>query len=196
MTRTFALRLLASLAGPRRLTLLVVLAIVVTSLGVLAVPRNALGWGEDTFSAGSEALLIAMQDRVRATAGPGSLEQDAALRAIARWRSRDMVERDYFSHTIKGTDRRVFWYMENEFGYCFEVAGENIGTVTWRGASEEDATKWVFDQFMNSSGHRANIMGTAWDTVAVGAYKATGDTFVWTVLFADRCGASQLHASP
>jgi uncharacterized protein YkwD len=194
--RILAFRLLVALAGPRRLMLIVVLAIGVTSLGGLAVPRSALGWGEDTFSADSEALLIAMQDQVRAAAGPGSLEPDAALRAVARWRSRDMVERGYFSHTIKGTDRQVFWYMEHEYGYCFEVAGENIGTVTWRGATEEDATKWVFDRFMDSAGHRANIMGAAWDSVAVGAYRATGDTFVWTVLFAARCGASQSHATP
>ena len=51
-----------------------------------------------------------------------------------------MVERDYFSHTIKGTDHNVFWYMQHEYGYCFKVAGENIGTVKWEGASEEDAT--------------------------------------------------------
>ena len=100
-----------------------------------------------------------------------------------------MVERDYFSHAIKGTDRKVFWYMEHEYAYCFKVGGENIGTVTWRGASEEDATRWVFDRFMGSSGHRENIVGPAWDTVAVGAYKSTGDTFVWTVLFAVSCSA-------
>ena len=82
-----------------------------------------------------------------------------------------MAKRDYFSHTIKGTSHNVFWYMQHEYGYCFKLAGENIGTVTWAGASEEDATKWVFDQFMNSSGHRENIMGKAWDVVAVGAYK-------------------------
>ena len=66
-----------------------------------------------------------------------------------------MVERDYFSHTIKGTDRHnVFWYMQHEYDYCFKLAGENIGTVTWEGASEEDVTNWVFDAFMDSDGHR------------------------------------------
>ena len=69
--------------------------------------------------------------------------------------------------TIKGTDRQVFWYMQHQYGYCFNVAGENIGTVKWPGASEEEATNWVFDAFMNSQGHRDNIMGKAWDVVAV-----------------------------
>lgn len=195
--RTHAIRLLARLAGPRRTTALVALvalAIGLTSLGVLAVPRNTLGWADDTFSASSEALLIALQDRARPA--PGSLEPDLALRAIARWRSRDMVERGYFSHVIQGTGRKVFWCMEHEYRYCFELAGENIGTVTWKGASEEDATRWVFDRFMASSSHRENIVGPAWDAIAVGAYKSMGDTFVWTVLFADRCAASPLTATP
>jgi uncharacterized protein YkwD len=190
MTRTVALRLLAPVADPRRLTLLVVLSLLVTSLGVLAIPRGALGWDANTFSSGSETLLISLQNQARASAGRKSLKQDLALRKIARWRSKDMIDRDYFSHTIKGTSRNVFWYMEHKYGYCFKLAGENIGTVKWPGASEDDATKWVFEQFMNSDGHRKNIMGSAWDVVGVGAYKSSGDTFMWTVIFADRCSST------
>ena len=196
MTRTVALRLLAPVADPRRLTLLVVLSLLVTSLGVLAIPRDALGWDANTFSSGSETLLISLQNQARASGGRKALKQDLALRKIARWRSKDMIDRDYFSHTIKGTTRNVFWYMEHKYGYCFKLAGENIGTVKWPGASEEDATKWVFEQFMNSSGHRRNIMGSAWDVVGVGAYKASGDTFMWTVIFADRCSSSAPKPTP
>lgn len=196
MTRTVALRLLAPVADPRRLTLLVVLAFLVTSLGVLAIPRGVLGWDANTFSSGSETLLISLQNQARASGGRKALKQDLALRKIARWRSKDMIDRDYFSHTIKGTSRNVFWYMEHKYGYCFNLAGENIGTVNWPGASEEDATKWVFQQFMNSDGHRRNIMGKAWDVVGVGAYKSSGDTFMWTVIFADRCGTSTATPKP
>jgi len=39
-------------------------------------------------------------------------------------------------------------------------------------------------------------MGKAWDVVAVGAYKGSGDTFMWTVLFADKCGSSTPTATP
>jgi uncharacterized protein YkwD len=190
MTRTVALRLLAPVADPRRLTLLVVLSLLVTSMGVLAIPRGVLGWDANSFSSGSETLLISLQNQARASGGRKALKQDLALRKIARWRSKDMIDRDYFSHTIKGTTRNVFWYMQHKYGYCFKLAGENIGTVKWPGASEEDATKWVFEQFMNSSGHRKNIMGSAWDVVGVGAYKSSGDTFMWTVIFADRCSTA------
>ncbi len=68
--------------------------------------------------------------------------------------------------------------------------------MTWPGASVEDATNWVFNAFMDSSGHRDNIMGKAWDVVAVGAYKGSGDTFMWTVLFADKCSSSTPTATP
>ncbi len=40
-----------------------------------------------------------------------------------------MAQRDDFSHTIPGpgADHNVFWYMQNEYDYCFKLAGENIG---------------------------------------------------------------------
>ena len=200
MILAFATRLVATLisplVAPRRLALMVALAFGLTSVGLLSVPRAAFGWDVNSYSSGSETLLISLQNKARASAGLKSLKQDTALRTIARWRSKDMVERDYFSHTIKGTDHNVFWYMQHKYNYCFKVAGENIGTVSWKGASEADATKWVFDQFMNSSGHRSNILGKAWDVVAVGAYKTTGDTFMWTVLFADKCGTTTPKATP
>ena len=177
--------------------LAVMLAVVFGVVGVeLAAVPPVLGWDAGTFSPSSESQLITLQNQARASGGLSSLDLDTALRTIARWRSQDMVERNYFSHTILGTTHNVFWYMQYKYGYCFNVAGENIGTVSWAGASEADATNWIFEQFMNSPTHRANILGKAWDVVAVGAYKGTGDEFMWTVLFADRCGSTSPPPSP
>jgi uncharacterized protein YkwD len=175
----------------------VLLAVVfgVVAAGLAAVPP-VLGWDANTFSSGSEDQLLSLQNQARASAGLRSLSLDTALRTIARWRSQDMVQRSYFSHTVLGTSHNVFWYMQYQYGYCFKVAGENIGTVSWPGASEADATNWVFQQFMNSPAHRANILGAAWDVVAVGAYKSADDTFMWTVLFADKCGSTPPAPSP
>ncbi|MCJ7711573.1 MAG: CAP domain-containing protein, partial [Chloroflexi bacterium] len=183
-------RLLALIAGPRRLTATVALAFAVTAVGLFAVPSRALAWDAGTFSGGSESQLISLQNQARASAGLKSLKVSSDLRTIARWRSKDMAERNYFSHTIKGTSRKVFWYMQNKYNYCYKLAGENIGTLTWEGASEADATNWIFEQFMNSSGHRANILGQAWDVVAVGAYKTSGSKFYWTALFVDSCSSA------
>ena len=189
-------RLLAPIADARRFTTGVALVFGITAIGLLAIPTAALAWDAGTFSSTSESTLITLQNQARASAGLRSLKLDTALRTIARWRSKDMVDRNYFSHTILGTSHNVFWYMQYKYNYCFKVAGENIGTVTWPGGTEADATKWVFDSFMNSSGHRANILGKAWDVVAVGAYKGPGDEFMWTVIFADKCGTTTPTATP
>ncbi len=183
-------RLFAPIADLRRFTVGVALVFGMTAVGLLAIPSSALAWDTGTYSSTSESMLISLQNQARASAGLKALKLDTALRTIARWRSKDMVDRNYFNHTIKGTTRNVFWYMQYQYDYCFKIAGENIGTVTWPGGTEAEATQWVFDSFMKSSGHRANILGKAWDVVAVGAYKGPGDEFMWTVLFADKCGTT------
>jgi uncharacterized protein YkwD len=182
-------------ATSRRAVVMLALVLGLASAGLAAVPA-ALAWDTNTFSSGSESQLILLQNQARASAGLRTLRLDTALRTIARWRSKDMIDRSYFSHTILGTSHNVFWYMQFKYGYCFTLAGENIGTVTWPGASEADVTSYVFEQFMGSTTHRANIMGKTWDVVAAGAYKTTGDKFMWTVLFADKCGSTAPSATP
>ena len=193
MNQSSSSRFLVAFARPsRRIALVLALAATLGSSAGLFIAPTVRGWDENTISSGSESQLITLQNQARASGGLKALKLDTALRTIARWRSKDMAQRDYFSHTIpsSGTDHNVFWYMQHEYGYCFKVAGENIGQATWPGASEEDVTAYVFDLFMDSSGHRANIMGQAWDVVAVGAYRTTGDHYLWTALFADKCGTA------
>ena len=193
MNQSSSSRFLVAFARPsRRIALVLALAVTLGSSAGLFIAPTVRGWDENTISSGSESQLITLQNQARASGGLKALKLDTALRTIARWRSKDMAQRDYFSHTIpsSGTDHNVFWYMQHEYGYCFKVAGENIGQATWPGASEEDVTAYVFDLFMDSSGHRANIMGQAWDVVAVGAYRTTGDHYLWTALFADKCGTA------
>jgi hypothetical protein len=49
---------------------------------------------------------------------------------------------------------------------------------------------------MASSGHRANILGTRWDHIGVGAYKGPTGKKMWTVLFADKCGTTAPKPTP
>ena len=49
--------------------------------------------------------LLALTNRSRASAGLRSLRVDSTPTSVARWRSRDMIERDYFSHDIPGYGR-------------------------------------------------------------------------------------------
>jgi hypothetical protein len=71
-------------------------------------------------------------------------------------------------------------------GYCFVVAGENIG---WLGGGDERAEARIHQMFLESPTHRSVLMGEAWDAVGVGTFKRADGRKFWTVLFADRCDA-------
>jgi hypothetical protein len=72
------------------------------SFASLAAPARVAAWSSGTFSSTSERELIALTNRSRASAGLRSLRVDSTLTSVARWRSKDMIERDYFSHDIPG----------------------------------------------------------------------------------------------
>jgi uncharacterized protein YkwD len=174
------------LAEPRRFAAMTAMALLLSSAGLLAAPRTTLAWSVNSFSSTSEATLVRLTNQARAAAGLRPLKVDSKLTAIARWRSKDMIVRNYFSHTILGTSYNVFHVLDQK-GYCYRIAGENIG---WNNYPDDVATNTVQRQFMNSSGHRANILGKAWDVVGIGAYKGPTGKKMWTVIFADRCGST------
>ena len=116
----------------------------------------------------------------------------ATLRSIARWRSKDMAVRNYFDHAIPSPPGgKVFNEMDRR-GYCYKVAGENIG---WNNASDSTATQKIMNAFMGSPGHKANILGSKWDRIGIGAYKEANGNHYWTVLFADSCAGSPRRRS-
>jgi uncharacterized protein YkwD len=174
------------LADPRRFAVMTAIAFLLTSVGLLVMPRTTLAWDANTFSSGSESTLVTLTNRARASAGLRALKVDSKLTAIARSRSKDMIVRDYFSHTILGTNYNVFHILDQK-GYCYRIAGENIG---WNNYPDDSATAAVQSQFMGSSGHRANILGKSWDVIGIGAYKGPTGKKMWTVIFADRCGST------
>jgi uncharacterized protein YkwD len=168
-----------------RVSLIVGIAFVASSIGLLAAPLEALGWSANAFSSASERELMALTNQARSSAGRRTLRWDGALASIARWRSKDMIDRDYFSHEIPGGGM-VFDEMDAR-GYCYKVAGENIG---WNTYPDDVATAQIQQMFMNSSGHRSNVLNRSWDRIGIGAYKGPGGKKMWTVLFADSCGSS------
>jgi uncharacterized protein YkwD len=177
-----------SVRSTRHLISLVLAATVTWGVG-LAMPGPAAAWSAGTFSSSSERELVALTNRSRASAGLRSLRVDSTLTSVARWRSKDMIDRDYFSHDIPGYGT-VFKKLDAK-GYCYKVAGENIG---WNTYPDDVATAEIHQMFMDSSGHRANILGRAWDVIGVGAYKGPDGKKMWTVLFADRCGSTTASA--
>jgi uncharacterized protein YkwD len=168
----------------RRLPVAVAIAFLLSSIGLVATPASTFGWSAGTFSSASEQQLVALTNQARANAGRRALKVDSALTSIARWRSKDMITRNYFSHAIPPSGKLVFAVM-SERGYCFNLAGENIG---WNTYPDDVATAQIQQMFMNSPSHRENIMGRAWEVIGIGAYKGADGKKMWTVLFADKCG--------
>jgi uncharacterized protein YkwD len=175
--RTSAVRPRRSLAG---------LAIVAALALTIATPGAVFAWDANSFSSADEQLLVTLTNQARASAGLPALTVDGALTDMARWRSKDMIDRDYFSHSIPPDGKKVFDYLSSS-GYCFNVAGENIGTNNF---PDDIATETIQQGFMGSTGHRANILGTGWDVIGIGAYKGPDGKHLWTVLFADKCGGT------
>ena len=169
---------------------LVVLAFAITAVGLLSVPPAVFGWSAGSFSPSDEQELVALTNQARASAGLRVLKVDSTLVSIARWRSQDMSERDYFSHNIPPTGKMVFDVL-TERGYCWNLAGENIG---WNTYPDDTATPTIEQMFLASPEHRANIMGDRWDVIGVGAYQGTDGKKLWTVLFADKCGSTSTPA--
>ena len=159
------------LAARSRVALMVAAAVVLVSTSLLALPGPALGWTANLFSSASEQQLFTLTNQARASAGLPALRWDSTLAGIARWRSQDMITRDYFSHNIPPSGEMVFDVMDQK-GYCYTLAGENIG---WNsGYGDDAATGAIQEMFMNSPDHRANILGPAWNVAGIGAY--TGPT--------------------
>jgi uncharacterized protein YkwD len=175
----------------RRSALAIGVLFLLTSVFTLAVPVATLAWSSGTFSSTSESDLVAMTNRARASAGLKALKVDSTLHTVARWRSKDMIDRNYFSHDIPGYGK--VWDKLNAIGYCYNVAGENIG---WNNYPDDIATAAVQQAFMDSAGHRANIMGKTWDVIGIGAYKGPTGKKMWTVLFADKCGSTAPKPTP
>ncbi len=169
----------------RRIGGMVALLFAISAVAGLAQPQPTLAWSTGSYSSASEKSLISLTNRSRAAAGLKALKTDSTLTSVARWRSKDMINRDYFSHDIPGYGS-VFKKLDSK-GYCYKVAGENIG---WNTYPDDKATAAIHGMFMDSSGHRKNILGKAWDVIGIGAYQGPDGKKMWTVLFADKCGGS------
>ncbi|MFE4450179.1 sigma-70 family RNA polymerase sigma factor [Streptomyces sp. NPDC056796] len=118
--------------------------------------------------------VIALVNTERAKEGCGSVSGNALLAKAASDHSADMVARDYFSHTSPdGTDpgARI-----TAAGYRWSTYGENI-------AKGQQTAESVMDSWMNSEGHRANILNCAFKEIGIGREDSSGGP-VWTQNFA------------
>ena len=125
----------------------------------------------DTSVRAYEQEVIRLVNVERAKAGLKALTEDWELSRVARYKSQDMHDLRYFSHTSP-TYGSPFDMMK-AFGIRYRTAGENIAMGYRTPAA-------VVQGWMNSPGHRANILNAFYTKIGVG-YVASGN--YWTQHF-------------
>ncbi len=110
----------------------------------------------------------------RAKNGLGALSIDAGITKTATLKSQDMVKNNYFSHTSP-TYGSPFDLMK-QYGVSYRAAGENI-------AMGQTTPAQVMNGWMNSAGHRANILNSSYTKIGVGVAQNASGTYYWTQHF-------------
>ena len=115
--------------------------------------------------------VAALVNAVRAQHGLAALTVDAGVQGAAQVRAAETVQS--FSHTRPNGSS--FSTALTEAGVTYRTAGENI-------AYGQSTPQAVVDAWMNSSGHRANILSSSYTTIGVG-YTVVNGTAYWAQLF-------------
>lgn len=133
------------------------------------------------FVARMEAEILLLTNTERAAAGLSPLAPHARLRTIAAAHSADMLENDYFSH--ENLDACSSSCRASNSGYRWRRIGENIYMMSGYRLSPERAAAMVVDGWMESPGHRANILGAAFEESGIGVV-TDGISIYVTALYA------------
>jgi len=120
----------------------------------------------------AEAFRLTNNERVKAGIPPLSYNYD--LEKVAQAKAEDMWRNDYFSHNspLYGTP----FDMIKEFGITYCAAGENI-------AYNYRTPKEVINGWMNSKGHKENLLRKEFTDVAFGYFDAGSSGVYWVQLF-------------
>ena len=134
-----------------------------------AAPKVAAGL------TGQEDEVIRLTNVERGKAGCGAVRLNTKLRTAMRLHVQELGRRGnlYISHV--SADGRSFVDRAKEQGYD-APGGENVA----RG--QRDAAD-VMNSWMNSDGHRANILNCSFKAIGVGAVKGVDGTIVWGQIF-------------
>lgn len=135
--------------------------------------------------------IISYTDRARVSAGGRPLVESELLTQAAQAKAEDMAARGYFSHT--GPDGEEPWVWIELAGYAYQYAGENL-------AVRFEDSKDIVDAWMDSPGHRANIVKPHYTNIGVGIaegeYQGAPATFVVQYFAAPASGPAPRAEAP
>lgn len=118
-----------------------------------------------------EEQVVRLVNKERAKAGLKKLEMDKKLQMAAAKRAKEL--KTLFSHTRP--DGSVCFTALDKYNISYIVAGENI-------AMGQTTPKEVMNSWMNSAGHKANILSGNFTKIGIGCYQYNGRLY-WVQLF-------------
>jgi len=122
-----------------------------------------------------EQQVLTIVNRERKNAGLAPLTQNDSLASVARAHSKDMSDRNFMSHT-NPDGLSPFDRIKNA-GISYRRAAENV-------AAGQSTPEQVMNAWMNSEGHRSNILNPDLKEIGIGYYKGdTGYQHYWTQVF-------------
>ncbi|MGL6113898.1 MAG: CAP domain-containing protein [Cetobacterium sp.] len=119
-----------------------------------------------------EKTILTLVNKERIKHGISPLKLNKKLNKIALNKSNDMAKYNYFSHTSPNLGSPFDQMKKNKIHYI--IAGENI-------AKGQNTPEYVFKMWMESKGHRKNILNPRFDEMGIG--KDTFNKNIWTQVF-------------
>ena len=123
-----------------------------------------------------EYEVLELANEERKAQGLEPLEFSVEVSEVARAKSHDMADSNYFDH--QSPNYGSPFEMMQTFGVDYRAAGENI-------AMGQRSPEEVMNGWMNSEGHRKNIMHDQFTHLGVGYVEKNGTTY-WTQMFVGR----------
>lgn len=114
----------------------------------------------EIFSSVLPNVLVELTNGDRLQQNLQPLKTNALLEQAALQKAKDMVEKGYFAH--QSPDGKTPWYWLEQAGYVYQWAGENL-------AVNFVDSKDIEDAWMNSEGHRANILNVHFTEIGIAA---------------------------
>lgn len=130
------------------------------------------GASSDLTAMGAEVIRLVNNERKKAGRSP--LAENKELSNVAILKANDFITNNYFAHNSPtyGTP----FEMMRSYGINFTAGGENI-------ASGPKSAAEVMNNWMNSSGHKANILSSNYNQIGVGVAKDDKGNMYWVQLF-------------
>ena len=137
-----------------------IVAVQLSANVLMGANARVLGYASDI----TVADLLAQTNQQRAANGLPALKLDARLNNSATMKANNMFQENYWAHVSPSGIQPWYWF--NQAGYHYLYAGENL-------AKDFDTTSGVMTGWMNSAGHRANILNANYKDVGFSVMNGT-----------------------